>query len=79
MKQSDVWSKPHAASFAINKSCLRQSSAFDKSVSSIPPTPLLFRFFFLSAVTLSESRLIFRENVVKVTIHLIKQRILTAR
>ena len=59
MKQNYGWSKPYAASFAINKSCLRQSNAFNKSVSSIPPTPLLSRFFYhkkkamLSAVTLS--------------------------
>ena len=46
MKQSDGWSKPYAARFAINKSCLRQSSAFDKSVGSIPPTPLLSKLFF---------------------------------
>ena len=46
MKQSDGWSKPYAASFTINKSCLRQPNAFDKSVSSIAPTPLLSKRFF---------------------------------
>ena len=46
MKQNYGWSKPYAASFAINKSCLRQSNAFNKSVSSIPPTPLLSKFFY---------------------------------
>ena len=45
MKQSDSCSKPYAAGFAINKSCLRQSNAFDKSVSSIPPTLLLSKLF----------------------------------
>ena len=38
MNQSDGWSKSFVASFAINKSYLRQSNAFDKSVSSIAPT-----------------------------------------
>ena len=32
MKQTDDWSKAYAAGLAINKSCLRQSNAFDKSV-----------------------------------------------
>ena len=45
--KTDVWwlVKPYAASFEINKSCLRQSHAFDKSVTTIPPTPLLSNFF----------------------------------
>ena len=46
MKQNDGWSKPYAYSLATNKSCLRQSNAFDKSVSSILPTPLLSKIFF---------------------------------
>ena len=46
MKQNDGWSKPYVASFAINKSCLTQSNAFDKLVSSIPPTPLLPKLYF---------------------------------
>ena len=81
MQQSDGWSRPHAASFAIKKSCLRQSNAFDKSVSSILPTPLLPKFFsiflpqeegMLSAVTLSKPTVMFRDNLIKVTMHLIK-------
>ena len=69
MKQSDGWSKPYAASFAINKSCLRQSNAFYISVSNIPPTPLLFwhmKKAMLSAMTLSESTL-FKENLINDT------------
>ena len=51
MKQSDGWFKPYGASFTINKSFLRQPNAFDKSVSSIPPTPLLsIRFFNFSTI-----------------------------
>ena len=82
MKQSDGWSGPYAASLAINKSYLRQLNAFDKLISSIPPTPLLSKLFFqffyhknkimLGAVTLSESTLIFRVNLIKLTVHLIK-------
>ena len=82
MTKSYGWSKPYVASFAINKSCLRQPNTFDKSVSSIPPTtllPKLFSSFFynkkkvvLSAVTFSESTLMFRENLIRVTTHLIK-------
>ena len=78
MKQSNGWSKP----YATNKLCLRQSSLFDKWVSRIPPTPLLpkhfFQFFYhkkksmLSAVNLSEFTLIFRENLIKINVHLIK-------
>ena len=45
MKQRDGWSKPYAVSFAVNKSCLRQLNAFDKSVSHIPHTPLLSKRF----------------------------------
>ena len=47
MKQSDGWSKPYAASFAINQSCLRRSNAFDKSVSSIGPTDKGLSFSFI--------------------------------
>ena len=46
MKQSGGQSEPYVASFAVGTSCLRQSNAFDKSVSSISPTPLLSRLFF---------------------------------
>ena len=46
MKQGDGWSKLFAASFVINKLYLRQSNAFDKSVSSILSTPLLSKLFF---------------------------------
>ena len=74
MKQSDGWSKRYAAILRINKSSLRQSNTFDKSVLS-----KLFKNFFhhkkkamLSAVTLSECILMLRENLVKVTTHLIK-------
>ena len=45
MKESDGRSKPYAASFVFNKSRLRQSNGFDKSVSSIPPKPLLPKLF----------------------------------
>ena len=78
MKQRVGWSKAYTASFAISKLCLRQSNAFDKSVSSIPSAPLLSKFFYhkkkaiLSAVTLSVSTLMFGENLIKITIHLIK-------
>ena len=41
MKQTDGWSKQYAAGSAINKSRHKQSNAFDKSVSSILPIPLL--------------------------------------
>ena len=77
MKQSDGWFKPYGASFTINKSFLRQPNAFDKSViTAIVQT--FFQFFYhknkamLSAVSLSESTLMFRKNLIKVTIHLIK-------
>ena len=46
MKQNDDWSKPYAASFAINKLYLRQPNTFYKSVGSIPPTPLLSKLYF---------------------------------
>ena len=61
---------------------LRQTNAFDKSVSSMPPTPILSNFFFqffyhknkamLSVVNLTEFTVMFRESLIKVTIHLIK-------
>ena len=50
MKQEDGWSKPYAASFAINKSCFRQSSAFDESVVAFQLhhyCPKLFSTFLL--------------------------------
>ena len=61
MKQEDGWPKPYAASFAINKPCFRQSSAFDEPVVAFQLTTIIqnfFQFFYykkktmLSGVTL---------------------------
>ena len=67
-----------ATRFAINKSRLRQSNAFDESVSYTTTVQTFFQFFYqkkkamLSPATLLESTLMFTENSIKVTRHFIK-------
>ena len=84
MKQSDGWSEPYTVSLAISKSCLKQPNVFGKSIKmfdkhfTYTTNVQFFQFFYckmkavLIAVTLSKSKLMFRENSIKINIHFIK-------
>ena len=53
MQQSELLFRPYAESFAINKSCVMQSKALDRSVRTAPTMKLLSKFHSILPLFLS--------------------------